>query len=111
MRLTAIQFLRGSRDSRALDALEGLTVNTEDRNVRVSGLNALAASDSARAAAAALRLIADPDPLFASAAVRVAAHVGGAAARTRLQQALVQERRVTVRHAIQQALAPSQPQR
>jgi len=110
-RLTAVRFLRGSHDPRALDALERLTANTEDRNVRISGLEALAASDRARAAAAALRLIVDPDPLFASAAVRVAARVGGAAARTRLQQALAREGRVSVRLAIQQALAPPQPQR
>ena len=101
-------FLRRIHDPKALDALERLTANTEDRNIRTSGLQALAASgDSARAAAVALRLIADPDPLFASAAVRTAGRVGGAAARAKLQQELATEKRVFVRLAIQQVLAPA----
>jgi aminopeptidase N len=105
IRFTALQFLQKSHDPKAQDALERLTANTEDRNLRMSGLDGLAASDSARGAAAALRLIADPDPLLAAMAVRVAARVGGPAARTRLQQALPQEKRVSVRLAMQQALA------
>jgi aminopeptidase N len=105
-RFRTISYLRRIHDPRALDALERLTASTEDRNIRTSGLGALAANDSARATAVALRLIADPDPLFASTAVRIAARVGGAAARARLQQALAQEKRVFVRLAIQQALAP-----
>ena len=106
-RFTAVGYLRRLHEPRALDALERLTANTEDRNIRTAGLSGLAASgDSARAATVALRLIADPDPLFASSAVRVAARVGGAAARAQLQQALAREQRVFVRFAIQQALAP-----
>ncbi|MGE5743232.1 MAG: M1 family aminopeptidase [Gemmatimonadota bacterium] len=105
-RFTAISYLRRIHDPKALDALERLTASTEDRNIRTSGLGALAASDSARATTVALRLIADPDPLFASSAVRIAARVGGAAAKARLQQALAQEKRVFVRLAIQRALAP-----
>ena len=106
-RFTAAGFLMRLHDPRALDALERLTANTEDRNLRTAGLQMLAQSgDSARATAVALRLIADPDPLFAQAAVRTAARVGGAAARARLQQALAQEKRVFVRIAIQRALGP-----
>ncbi len=108
LRFTAAAFLRRIHDPKALDALERLTANTEDRNIRTSGLQALAASgDSARAAAVALRLIADPDPLFASAAVRTAGRVGGAAARAALTQALAKESRVFVRLAIQQVLTPT----
>jgi aminopeptidase N len=107
LRFTAAGYLRTIHDPRALDALERLTASSEDRNIRTSGLGALAGVDSARATAVALRLIADPDPLFASAAVRIAARVGGAAARARLQQALAQEKRVSVRLAIQQATAPA----
>jgi HEAT repeat protein len=108
LRFTAVPFLRRIHDPKALDALERLTANTEDRNIRTSGLQALAASgDSARAAAVALRLIADPDPLFASAAVRTGARVGGAAARAQLTQALAKETRVLVRLAIQQVLTPA----
>jgi aminopeptidase N len=106
-RFEASQFLRRMHDPKALDALERLTATTEDRNLRTVGLGALAQSDSARAATVALRLIADPDPLFAASAVRIAARVGGAAARARLQQELATEKRVFVRLAIQRALAPA----
>ena len=52
---------------------------SEDRNLRTAALDALAATgDSARASQVALRLVADPDPLFAQSAVADAAKVGGA---------------------------------
>jgi HEAT repeat protein len=106
IRLTAFHFLGQLRDPRALDLLERMTANTEDRAVRTQALNAIAASgDSARATALALRLIGDYDPLFASAAVRVGGRVGGADGRARLAQALRAERRVYVRLAMQQVLA------
>jgi HEAT repeat protein len=108
IRFTALTFLARIHDPRALDALEALTASSEDRNLRTAGLNTLVASgDSARAALVALRLVADPDPLFAVAAVRAAARAGGVAARAQLQQALPHESRVFVRQAIRQALAPA----
>jgi HEAT repeat protein len=104
-RFMALTYLGKIPDPRALDGLEGLTANTEDRNLRTAALNALAASgDGARASAAALRLVSDPDPSFAVAAVRAAARVGGAEARARFQEALPHESRVFVRLAIQRAV-------
>ena len=106
IRLTAFHFLGQLRDPRGLDVLERMTGNTEDRNVRTQALSAIAASgDSARATALALRLIGDYDPLFASAAVRVVARVGGAGGRAKLAQAMRAEQRVSVRLAMQQVLA------
>lgn len=103
IRFTALSFLGRIPDSRAFNALEALTAGSEDRNLRTAGLDALVASgDSTRAATMALRLVADPDPLFAVAAVRAAARATGA--RAQLQQALTRESRVMVRLAIQQAL-------
>ncbi|HTS90083.1 MAG TPA: M1 family aminopeptidase [Gemmatimonadales bacterium] len=108
MRFTAVRYLGRLRDPRALDALEGLTASSEDRNLRAAGLNALLSTgDSARAASVALRLIGDPDPLFATAAVRVAARAGGASARASLEAALPRESRVFVRAAIDRALHPA----
>ncbi|MFN8647937.1 MAG: M1 family aminopeptidase [Gemmatimonadales bacterium] len=101
-RFTALGFLRRLDDGRARDALEALTAPSEDRNLRTAGLNALVASgDSARATRVALRLVADPDPLFAVAAVRAAARAGGAAAKAELRAALARESRVFVRQAIE----------
>ena len=104
MRVTAEQLLRGYPDPRAEDALERLTASIEDRNVRQQALQSLAATDSARATAVALRYLGDYDPLFAVTAVRVVARVGGADGKAKLTQALLAEKRVTVRRAIQQAL-------
>jgi HEAT repeat protein len=104
MRVTAAELLRGYRDPRAEDALERLTASAEDRNLRQQALQSLAATDSARAAAVALRYLGDYDPLFAVSAVGVVARVGGADGKAKLTQALAAERRVTVRRAIQQAL-------
>jgi aminopeptidase N len=105
-RLTAFHFLGQLRDPRALEVLERMTASTEDRNVRTQALSAIAASgDSARATALALRMIGDYDPLFAAAAVRVVGRVGGAAGQAKLAQAMRTERRVSVRLAMQQALA------
>jgi aminopeptidase N len=106
LRLNALPFLARIHDPKALAAIEQLTDASEDRNVRTSALQALLSSgDSARASTVALRLINDPDPLFAMSAVQVAAHTGGSVARARLTQALARESRVHVRLAIQQALS------
>ncbi|HWA58374.1 MAG TPA: M1 family aminopeptidase [Gemmatimonadales bacterium] len=100
-RFTALTCLSRLHGARAFDGIERLTANTENRNLRIAALNALAASgDSTRAAAVALRLVSDPDPLFAVAAVRVAGRVGGEAAKARLKRALPKETRVFVRQAI-----------
>jgi aminopeptidase N len=104
MRVTAAQLLRGYPDPRAEDALERLTASVEGRNLRQQALQSLAGTDSARAAAVALRYLGDYDPLFAVSAVRVVARVGGADGKAKLTQALLAEKRVTVRRAIQQAL-------
>jgi len=107
IRFTAVNYLGRSRDAKAEDALERLTAPSEDRNLRTAALDALAATgDSARASQVALKLVADPDPLFAESAVADAAKVGGASARAALTRALPKESRVFVRLAIQNALKP-----
>ena len=110
IRFTAVNYLGNSRDPKAEDALERLTAPSEDRNLRTFALDQLAATgDSARASRVALGLVADPDPLFAQAAVRDAAKVGGASARAALSAALPKESRVFVRLAIRNALQPPAP--
>jgi aminopeptidase N len=107
MRSTAARLLGRIRDSRAEDALERMTATTEERGLRTTALTALAATgDSARASALALHLIGDYDPLFAAAAVRVLARIGGEAGKAQLRQALAHETRVSVHLAMQQALGP-----
>ncbi|MFN8652582.1 MAG: M1 family aminopeptidase [Gemmatimonadales bacterium] len=102
LRFTALTYLGTIHEPRALDGIERLTASSENRNLRMAALNTLAASgDSARAAAVALRLASDPDPLFAVSAVRVAGRVGGPAAKAQLKAALPKETRVFVRQAIQ----------
>ena len=105
IRGTAAEALARIRDPRALDALERMTATSETRDLRGTALGALATADQARAYRVALQAIGDYDPLFAVQAVRVAARTGGADARTALTAALRTERRVTVRAAIQGALA------
>ncbi|HET7041088.1 MAG TPA: HEAT repeat domain-containing protein, partial [Gemmatimonadales bacterium] len=105
MRYTALQALSRMHDPRATDAIERATASVEMRNLRSFALQSLAANDSARATAVALRSLGDYDPLFAVAAVRTAARVGGADAKAKLAEALRTEKRVTVRAAIQRALA------
>jgi aminopeptidase N len=106
LRTTAGQVLAGYRDPRAEDALERLTASSEDRNIRTGALQGLAATgDSARATTVALRYLGDYDPLFAVAAVQVVGRVGGADGKAKLTAALPGEKRVTVRLAIQRALA------
>ncbi|MGH7524459.1 MAG: HEAT repeat domain-containing protein, partial [Gemmatimonadales bacterium] len=108
MRATAARLLGTMHDALAEDALERLTATVEDRNLRITALNSLAATgDSARASAVSKRLIGDYDPLFAAAAVRVLARIGGDAGKAALREAMPHESRVFVRLAMQQALAPA----
>ena len=105
LRGTAANLLGASRDRRAGDALERLTAAVEDRGLRTTGLNALAATgDSARATAVALRALGDYDPLFAVEAVALVRRVGGAAGKAKLVEALKKETRVTVRSAMTRVL-------
>jgi aminopeptidase N len=105
LRLAATRHLSKLRNPQAEDALEQLTVPDEDRNMRITGLTALAATgDSVRARTVAVRAIGDADPLFAAAAVRTVARIGGDAGVAALREALKHETRVTVRLAISRAL-------
>jgi aminopeptidase N len=105
LRFTAAQQLSRIGGPEAERALERLTAPDEDRNLRLSGLNLLAATgDSARATDVARRALADSDPIYAIGAVQVVGRVGGAAARDRLREAQKRETRVTVRAAIEQVL-------
>src|SRR5207245_11531231 len=109
IRQTAANLLGGggaaNRDPRGEDALERLTAPVEDRGIRMTALNALAASgDSARATAVALRAMGDPDPLFAAAAAGLVGRVGGTAGKPTLAEALKKETRVTVRAAMTRVL-------
>ena len=107
MRGTAARLLGRLRNPRAEDALELMTAASEDRNIRMTGLYALAATgDSARASAVSRRLIGDYDPLFAAAAVGMLARIGGEAGKAQLREAMAHESRVHVRLAMQRALAP-----
>jgi aminopeptidase N len=105
LRFNAAVALARVHSPEAAEAIEKLTAPDEDRNVRAAALRLLVQQgDTARARALAERLIDDPDPLFAAAAVQTYAQVGGAAARSRLEARLPTEQRVRVRAAIQTAL-------
>jgi len=104
LRFTAARLLAGVRDPRAADALTSLTDPREPRDLRVLALRALGHIDNQRAASACVRALADPDPLFAVAAVRELAEIGGADGRDRLAAAGKTETRVTVRSAINEIL-------
>jgi HEAT repeat protein len=105
LRQTAAALLSGYKDAQATEALERLTATAEPRNLRVEALNdVVKQGDAARAAALATRYLGDYDPLFAVAAVRALARVGGDTGKTTLRGALPKETRVTVRAAIQAGL-------
>jgi aminopeptidase N len=105
MRSAAARLLGRMHDSRAEDALERLTATVEERGLRTTALTMLAATgDTVRASAVARRLIDDYDPLFAAAAVRVLAQIGGEAGKAALREAMAHETRVYVRLAMQQAV-------
>ena len=92
-------------DPRASYALEALTLPSQPRDLRLAGLDGLAAQrDSARAAAVATQYLDDPDPRFAAAAVRDLAKTGGAKGRARLQSVGSKESRTAVKAAIENAL-------
>ncbi len=105
IRGTAAEALVGIKDPRALDALERMTIPSETRDLRGTALNALAQADPARAYRVAWNAVGDYDPLFAVQAVRVVARTGGEEGKALLAGVLRRETRVTVRAAIQQALA------
>jgi aminopeptidase N len=105
VRITAARGLSTIHDPQAVAALTRMTVPSETRDLRQFSLRMLATNDPARATEVALHAVGDYDPLFAVAAVQTAARVGGAPAKAQLTQALRTETRVTVRSAIQGALA------
>ena len=106
LRATAVELLGKVHDPSGREALERVTVPAEDRNLRAEALQSILTSgDSARAAAVAQRYLGDYDPLFAVMAVQVLSQAGGAAGKAKLSQSLTAEKRVTVRQAIQRALA------
>ena len=107
VRFSAAAALGRIRSPEAATALERLTAPSEDRSLRVYGLNLLAQQgDTAGAVSVATRYLDDPDPLFASSAVSVLGRIGGATGRARLQERLAMETRVRVRAAIERILQP-----
>ena len=106
VRLTAAGRLLKKPDEAGAAAVEALTASAEPRNARQVGLNILSQwPDKARAIAVATRYLSDGDPLFAVSAVGTIAQAGGDPGKAVLRQALARETRVTVRAAIQQAVA------
>jgi len=105
IRAAAARGLSTIHDPQAVEALVKMTATVETRDLRSLSLRLLATNDPARATAVALAAVGDYDPLFAVAAVRTAAQVGGADAKAKLTEALRTEKRVTVRAAIQGVLA------
>jgi hypothetical protein len=88
-----------------------MTAPAEPRAVRTSALAALVdRADSARAAAVAAKYVADPDPIFAVAAVRTLARSGGDKARATFDEAMKRETRVTVLAALRHALGAKSTQ-
>ncbi|HEU4697614.1 MAG TPA: M1 family aminopeptidase [Gemmatimonadales bacterium] len=90
----------------AAEALARLTDPAEPRDLRTAALTALVQVDPARATQVAAGRLGDYDPLFAVAAVQAVAKAGGAEGRATLERAARSETRVTVQHAIRDALAP-----
>jgi HEAT repeat protein len=105
VRITAARGLATIHDPQAVAALVRMTIPSETRDLRQLALRMLATNDPARATQVALAAVGDYDPLFAVSAVQTAARVGGPAAKAQLTAALPKETRVTVRSAIQGALA------
>ena len=106
IRLTAASRLLRRPDSAGLAAIEALTDPVETRTARSVALMFLGRwPDRAPVTAVATKYLADGDPLFAEAAVRALATAAGASARPALEAALARETRVTVRAAINAALA------
>jgi aminopeptidase N len=106
IRLTAASRLALKPDADGLDALEAATNPRETRDLRTFALGILARwPDKSRAIAVASRSLTDGDPLFASTAATRLGAIGGDAGRKTLEEALANERRVTVRAAITQATA------
>ncbi|MEO8031344.1 MAG: M1 family aminopeptidase [Gemmatimonadota bacterium] len=107
LRQTAAFQISKQSDPQVVPALVKLTDPSEPRNLRQAALNFLAGrADKADAITTSTKYLGDPDPLFASAAVRTLARVGGDAGKAKLTATLATEKRVTVRTAIQGALKP-----
>jgi hypothetical protein len=106
IRNTAAQALLKKPDAAGAAALEAATQPVETRDLRTIALQVLARwPDKATAIAVATRYLHDGDPLFAVAAAHQLGAIGGDAGRAALQAALQSEQRVTVRAAINEALA------
>ncbi|HEV8125918.1 MAG TPA: M1 family aminopeptidase [Gemmatimonadales bacterium] len=106
VRLTAAGRLHLKPDAAGADALEAMTAVDEPRTVRQVGLGLLGQwPDKTRAIAVATKYLNDGDPLFAVSAVGTLSQAGGDAGKAVLRQAMARETRVTVRAAMQQALA------
>jgi aminopeptidase N len=106
LRQAAAQSLGELRDPKAGEPLERMAMPNEPRSLREAALDALAAQgDSARAVTVARRYLEDDDPLFAVAAVKALAKVGGREGQALLRRDQSRERRVTVLTAIRAALS------
>ncbi|MEP7325270.1 MAG: M1 family aminopeptidase, partial [Gemmatimonadota bacterium] len=106
VRLTAAGRLHLKPDEAGAAALEAMTAVAEPRTVRQVALGLLGQwPDKTRAIAVATKYLNDGDPLFAVSAVGALAGAGGDAGKAVLRQALARESRVTVRGAMQGALA------
>jgi aminopeptidase N len=106
VRVGAAERLARRPDAAGLDALESMTAEKEPRAIRTTALTLLAEwPDKSRGVAVATRYLDDGDPLFASAAAETLGKIGGDAAKTTLRKAAASESRVTVRAAIEKAVA------
>ncbi len=91
----------------AVAALAANTEPSEGRGVRTAALNLMVQQgDTARVVALATRYLDDPDAIFAAAAVRLLARVGGARSRALLLERFGNETRTRVRSAIEEVLRP-----
>jgi hypothetical protein len=106
IRNTAAQSLLKRPDAAGATALEAATQPVETRDLRTIALQTLAKwPDRSTAIRVATRYLSDGDPLVAAAAAHHLGAMGREAGRSALQSALGSELRLTVRAAINQALA------
>ena len=107
LRTAAVFQISKVNDPRVVQALVAMADPSEPRNLRQSALGYLAGrSDKSDAVTLATKYLTDPDPLFASSAVRTLAQVGGDAGRSTLTAALKTEKRVTVHSVLEGVLKP-----
>src|SRR5205814_1590732 len=107
LRQAAAQSLGELHDPKAGEPLERMAAPNQPRSLRQDALDALAQGDSARAITVARRYLEDDDPLFAVAAVKTLAKIGGREGQALLRRDQSRERRVTVLTAIRAALSGS----